>query len=187
MDIPGRLTALRARMAAAGVCLYLVPTSDFHGSEYVGEYFKCREYLSGFTGSAGTLLVGENQAWLGTDGRYFLQAQRQLEGSGITLMRMGEEGVPTLPEKLAELCGPGAVLGFDGRTLSARFVNSLRRKLPGLALRPDLDLAGEVWPGRPALSRQPVWELPAQTAGRGRAAPAHLPGRDRLALQPAGG
>ena len=130
MDIPERLTALRARMAAAGVTLYLVPTSDFHGSEYVGEYFKCREYLSGFTGSAGTLLVGESQAWLWTDGRYFLQAQRQLEGSGITLMRMGEEGVPTLPEKLAELCGPGAVLGFDGRTLSARFVNSLRRKLP---------------------------------------------------------
>lgn len=169
MDIPERLTALRARMAKAGVTLYLVPTSDFHGSEYVGEYFKCREYLSGFTGSAGTLLVEETQAWLWTDGRYFLQAQRQLEGSGITLMRMGEEGVPTLPEKLAELCGPGAVLGFDGRTLSARFVNSLRRKLPGLALRPGLDLAGEVWPGRPALSQQPVWELPAEAAGRTRA------------------
>ncbi len=169
MNIPQRIEALRARMRDAQVSLYLVPTSDFHGSEYVGEHFKCREYLSGFTGSAGTLLVGLEEAWLWTDGRYFLQAARQLEGSGITLMRMGEEGVPTLSGQLARLSGPGAALGFDGRTLSARFVNGLRRQLPGLALKPDLDLAGEVWPERPALSRRSVWELDARIAGRTRA------------------
>ena len=105
-----QLTALRRRMAETGVDAYFVPTDDFHGSEYVGDHFKCRSYLSGFTGSAGTLVVLADRAGLWTDGRYFLQAARQLEGSGIELLRMGEPGVPTeeayLQEHLPAMSGP---------------------------------------------------------------------------------
>lgn len=89
-----QLTALRRAMAAQGIDAYLLPTDDFHGSEYVGDYFKCRAYVSGFTGSAGTLLVLPDRADLWTDGRYFLQAAAQLEGSGITLRREGEKTRP---------------------------------------------------------------------------------------------
>lgn len=91
-----QLTKLRALMAARHIDAYLIPTTDFHGSEYVNDYFKCRRYVSGFTGSAGTLLVTPDEAWLWTDGRYFLQAADQLAGTGIGLMKEKEPGVPTI-------------------------------------------------------------------------------------------
>lgn len=91
------LAALRAEMAKRRIDAYVVVTDDFHTSEYVGEHFKAREFLSGFTGSAGTLVVLPESAALWTDGRYFLQASQQLAGSGIALMRMGEAGVPRDP------------------------------------------------------------------------------------------
>ena len=104
MTTAEKLTALRRAMAQRGLAAYLVPTDDFHASEYVGDYFKAREYLSGFTGSAGTLLILPSRALLWTDGRYFLQAESQLTGSGIELMRSGEPDVPTLERfLLAEL------------------------------------------------------------------------------------
>ena len=94
------LELLRVKMKETGVDACLIPTSDFHGSEYVGDYFKCREYISGFTGSAGTLVVTLDEAGLWTDGRYFLQAAKQLSGSGITLMRERQPGVPSIEEYL---------------------------------------------------------------------------------------
>ena len=104
MTTAEKLTALRRAMARRGLAAYLVLTDDFHASEYVGDYFKAREYLSGFTGSAGTLLILPSRALLWTDGRYFLQAESQLTGSGIELMRSGEPDVPTLERfLLAEL------------------------------------------------------------------------------------
>ena len=93
-----RIVKLQQEMKAAGIDLYLVPTADFHQSEYVGDYFKARAWLSGFTGSAGTLIVTQDQACLWTDGRYFIQAAKQLSDTGVTLMKMGEEGVPTVEE-----------------------------------------------------------------------------------------
>ena len=90
------LQQLRHLMKERGMDYYLIPSEDDHHSEYVHAYFQCRAWASGFTGSAGTLLVGREAAWLWTDGRYFLQAERQLEGSGIQLMRSGEPGVPDL-------------------------------------------------------------------------------------------
>ena len=99
--------------------IYLVPTSDFHQSEYISGYFKEREYLSGFTGSAGTLIVTPEDAFLWTDGRYFIQAEQELEGSGIHLWKSGEEGVPTINEFLEDLLQPGQTLAFDGRLVSA--------------------------------------------------------------------
>lgn len=89
-----KLTKLRSRMKEAGIDVYIIPTTDYHGSEYVNDYFKCREYISGFTGSAGTLVVKQDFAGLWTDGRYFLQAENQLNGTGISLMKIGEAGVP---------------------------------------------------------------------------------------------
>lgn len=163
-----QLIDLRAAMAAAGVDWYLVPTDDFHASEYVGDYFKCREYVSGFTGSAGTLLIGKDWAGLWTDGRYFLQAGQQLAGSGIDLMKMGEADVPTLTAYIkANVQG---VLGFDGRTVNVRMFRELEESVQGHAvLCSSLDLVGDVWTDRPALSAEKVFELPLSACGRARA------------------
>ena len=98
MEVRERIEMLRAKMKEEGIDYYLIPTADFHNSEYVNDYFKVREYFSGFTGSNGSLLVGRSEAGLWTDGRYFIQAEKELKGSGITLFRMQEEGVPTIPE-----------------------------------------------------------------------------------------
>ena len=156
-----QLTALRRLMAAGGIDAYLVPTDDFHGSEYVGDYFKCRSYLSGFTGSAGTLLVLADWAGLWTDGRYFLQAEAQLRGSGITLCKMGEKDVPTEEAFLQDHLQEGQCLAFDGRTVTARRFHALERALGGkkIRLRTDIDLAGALWQDRPPLSAAPAWEL----------------------------
>ena len=113
-----RLSNLRERMREENIDAWLVLSSDYHESEYVGDFFKCREYLSGFTGSAGTMVVLQKEAGLWTDGRYFLQAEEQLEGSGITLFRKGEENEISLEEFLIQKMPEGACLGVDGRTIS---------------------------------------------------------------------
>ena len=124
-----RLGRLRLAMEENGIDAYLVETADFHQSEYVGDYFKSRAYLSGFTGSAGTLLVGRQEAALWTDGRYFVQAAGQLEGTGIKLMRSGQEGVPTVLEFLEQNLPQGGTLGFDGRTVSGAWWEKARERL----------------------------------------------------------
>ncbi len=127
--IEKRLKKLREKMIREEVSAYYINTADFHNSEYVSDYFKVREFFSGFTGSNGDLVVMQNEAGLWTDGRYFVQAEQELKDSGITLYRMGEEGVPTVAEFLEEKLGRGSVLGFDGRTVTADF----GRKLKALA------------------------------------------------------
>ena len=113
--IAERIEALRAEMRARKVDMYIVPTSDFHESEYVGDYFKARKYLTGFTGSAGTAVVTEAETGLWVDGRYFIQAEKQLGQSPVVLYRMGEEGVPTVKEYVEKNLPEGGCLGFDGR------------------------------------------------------------------------
>lgn len=164
------LQALRDVMAEHHIDAYLIPTADFHGSEYVGDYFACREYLSGFTGSAGTLLVFPHWAGLWTDGRYFLQAEEQLAGSDIRLMRQGQPGVPTIEAFLRASLQSGQTLAFDGRCVDARTgrrYHKLTREL-GAKLNHQLDLAAEIWPQRPPLSAQPVWPLAEKYAGLSR-------------------
>ena len=100
MNIQKRINALRSAMAQKGIDIYIIPTADFHHSEYVGDYFKFREYMTGFTGSAGTAVFTSKKAGLWTDGRYFIQAEQQLAGSGIDLYRSGEPGVPSIEEFL---------------------------------------------------------------------------------------
>ncbi|MCM1166351.1 MAG: aminopeptidase P family protein [Lachnospiraceae bacterium] len=165
-----QIDELRELMRARGICAYIVPTDDFHGSEYVGEHFKLREYLSGFTGSAGTLVVTLDEAALWTDGRYFIQAERELSGSGIELMRMGEPSVPTIEKFLLEKMPEGSALGFDGRTVTAAFAMRLVKALQpkNVALKTDEDLGGMVWENRPPLSKKPVFELPDSVCGQSR-------------------
>lgn len=159
--ITERLAQLRREMAQRGMDGYVVVTDDFHGSEYVGDFFKARAYLSGFTGSAGTLVVLPDRAALWTDGRYFLQAAEQLTGSTIELMRMGQPGVPAIGAFLAQQLPEGGVLGFDGRTVSSSFAGTLEKALEAKHIRfaGGEDLVDAVWPDRPALSDRPVWEL----------------------------
>ena len=166
-----QLIDLRAVMAKHGVDYCLVPSNDFHGSEYLSSHFKCRSWMSGFTGSAGTLLVGKDWAGLWTDGRYFIQAAQQLEGSGIELMKMGEPGVPTLNDYLEKHLQKGHVLGFDGRVVSTRQEMGLRHiaEKCGASIACEDDLVGEIWTERPALSARPAFELSADVVGKSRA------------------
>ena len=161
MIITQRLAQLRQEMAHHGMDGYVVVTDDFHGSEYVGDYFKARAYLSGFTGSAGTLVVLPDCAALWTDGRYFLQAADQLSGTGIELMRMGQPGVPAIGAFLAEHLPQNGTLGFDGCTVSSSLARTLSAALKEKNVRFACgeDLVDAVWPDRPALSDKPVWEL----------------------------
>ena len=122
-----RLDALRNEMLAAGTDVYYVPGGDFHMSEYISDYFKCREFLSGFDGSNGEMVITKDGAYLWTDGRYFLQADEQLQGTGITLMKMGEQGVPKLSDFIKDALHDGESLGFDGRLVPAYFYDIIKR------------------------------------------------------------
>lgn len=163
-----RLQHLRALMAKNGIQAYLLPTSDFHESEYVGDYFKSRKYLSGFTGSAGSVVVTLETAGLWTDGRYFIQAARELADSGITLYKMGEEGVPTLEEFLVDSLKEGDVLGFDGRVVNARLGLRLSEKLSSrkISISYEKDLVDEIWTDRPALPTTPAFLLEEKYSGK---------------------
>lgn len=169
--IPERLSALRALMKEHGIDAYLIPTDDFHASEYVGDYFKCRKYMTGFTGSAGTAVVTLDSAGLWTDARYFIQAAQQLEGSTVTLFKMGEPEVPTVEEFLEKTLKEGQCLGFDGRCVSAKEVDELEEKFAqhGVSIKRNQDLVGDIWMDRPALSAEPVMELDVKWTGKSRA------------------
>ena len=165
-----RIAKLQQEMKAAGIDLYLVPTADFHQSEYVGDYFKARAWLSGFTGSAGTLIVTKDQACLWTDGRYFIQAAKQLSGTGVTLMKMGEEGVSTVEEFIEANLPQKGCMGCDGRTISVaegRKYEELLNKKEG-TLKCQDDLAGKIWSDRPQMSKDPVYVLNVKYAGETR-------------------
>ena len=155
-------------MAQRGIDIYVVPTSDFHDSEYVGEHFKARKFITGFTGSAGTAVITMTEAGLWTDGRYFVQAERQLEGSTVTLYRMGEEGVPTVDEFLAEKLPENGCLGFDGRVIGGtwgRRMEKLAEKKNG-TIHCNEDLIDIIWEDRPALSKEPAFILEEKYAGK---------------------
>lgn len=170
MRVDDKLDALRRLMRERNLSAYIIPTEDFHGSEYVGEYFKAREYMSGFTGSAGTLIVLSDGAALWTDGRYFIQAAEQLAGSSIALMKSGQPDVPTIEAYLHDNLETGSVIGFDGRTVTAGFVRKIAEKTGAkqITFAGGEDLVDHVWAERPAISTEPVWEIDAAYAGRSR-------------------
>ena len=163
--IRSRLQKLRDAMERSGIDYYLIPTSDSHNSEYVADRYKTREFFSGFTGSNGTLIVGVDFAGLWTDGRYFIQAALELEGTGITLFRMGDAGVPTREAFLKQTMKPGECLGFDGTVVMADYADKLRKMLSAQTIRTDLDLADEVWDARPKLPCHPIRVLCEELVG----------------------
>jgi len=167
-EIRQQLEHLRRIMKREGIDAYLIGTADFHQSEYLAEYFKERQFMSGFTGSAGTLIVTGKEACLWVDGRYFIQAEKQLEGSGIQLMKSGKEGVPDIPQYLEKNLPAGGCFGFDGHTESSREGMDLERRLTkrGVRLNTKMDLVDEVWTGRPPLPKEPVWVLEDRYAGK---------------------
>lgn len=165
--IPERLSALRAEMKKRNIAIYVVPTADFHESEYVGEYFKARKFITGFTGSAGTAVITMTEAGLWTDARYFLQAEKQLEGSTVTLYKMSEEGVPTVTEYIEKTLNEGGIIGFDGRVINSslgrKFLDIAEKKNGGLYV--DEDLVDLVWTDRPKMPKEPAWVFDEKYVG----------------------
>ncbi len=165
--IKDRIEALRGEMLQRGIDMYIIPTSDFHESEYVGDYFKARKYMTGFTGSAGTAVITQKEAGLWTDGRYFIQAQQQLENSPVTLFKMGEEGVPTVKEYVKQKLGQGQCLGFDGRVVNGKDGNEYEKIATDKhgSLHVSEDLVDVIWKDRPSLPKGPVRILSLEYTG----------------------
>lgn len=166
--IKERLQLLRGEMAKEGIDCYLIFTSDHHQSEYVDDAFKTRAYISGFTGSAGTVAVMQERAILWADGRYHVQAAYQIEGTGIELFRQGIIGVPTLKEFLRDAIKEEVVVACDGRTISASFCKELAEAVSPGILRTDIDLFVKIWTDRPKITARPVYELPLTVSGKSR-------------------
>lgn len=162
-----RLQKLRALMEQHGMDAYYIPSSDFHDSEDVEAYFGCRAFISGFTGSAGTMVVTKDFSGLWTDGRYFVQAKKQLKGQDTELMQMGDEGVPTILEFLEEHLPEGGVLGMDGRVVNTGVGRELTKVLEKKHASASVqhDLVGEIWSERPELTVPKVWVLGTEYAG----------------------
>ena len=161
------LSDFQELIASKGYTCYIVPTSDSHNSEYVSDYFKAREYLSGFTGSAGILIVFEDSAYLWTDGRYFIQAEHQLEGSGITLMKAGTKDTPRVSTFLHDKLKDNDVVGFDGTLLTASYVEGLLHAIDKkITLKTGEDLVNSVWKKRPALPFSLLYKLDTFFSGK---------------------
>ena len=158
-----QLEKFQNQMKIYNMDAYIIPTGDFHNSEYVSNYFKGREYLSGFTGSAGTLLVTQENAYLWTDGRYFIQAANEIEGNNVKLMKMGED--QPLEDFLVDFMKDKQTIAFDGRVLPTSDVLSLKNKLPNAKFVSDIDVLGQVWTERPKLPYSLIYKLDKMFAG----------------------
>lgn len=165
--IKQRIENIRDLMKEKNIYAYIVPSSDYHQSEYVGDYFKSREFMSGFTGSAGTLIISMDEAGLWTDGRYFIQAENELKDSGIKLFKMGEDGVPTIEEYLLEKLPKNSTLGFDGRVMSVKEGQSLANKLAfkGINIEYKYDLVNDIWEDRCSLPTEKAFLLGTEYSG----------------------
>ncbi len=168
MKIADRIASLRMLMKKHDVDAYVVPSADPHQSEYVADHWKCRAWLSGFSGSAGTVAVMQEQAGLWTDGRYFIQAEQELKGSGIALFKMQMPDVPELVDWLVEQVPEGGTVAIDGRQLSAADAQTWHEKLEekNIGLQLDLDFISDIWVDRPALPAAPLKRHPVEFSGR---------------------
>lgn len=162
-----RIAKLRALMAEKGIDAYVVPTADFHQSEYVGEHFKARKFITGFSGSYGTAVITKDDGGLWTDGRYFFQATNELEGSGIRLMKMFVGDTPSITEYLCDNVTEGGTVGFDGRVLSMGEGQEYEDALTAKNIQIDYseDLIDAIWEDRPSLSKKPAFFLEEKYSG----------------------
>jgi Xaa-Pro aminopeptidase len=166
-NIAERIALLRSNMKKAGVQAYVIPSSDPHLSEYTPAHWQTRKYFSGFTGSAGTLVVTGNKSGLWTDGRYFIQAEHELEGSGVKLFRMGVKGVPTYMEFLRDELHPAETAAFDGSLFSAESVRRMEHMFAEKGIKTaQADLISNIWPGRPPVPHTQVFLHDPAYAGR---------------------
>lgn len=167
MKVSERVAKLRTLMAEKGIDAYVVPTADFHQSEYVGEHFKARKFITGFSGSYGTAVIAKDDAGLWTDGRYFFQATNELEGSGVRLMKMFVDDTPSVTEYLAETVPEGGKVAFDGRVLAVdegkEFEEALSPK--NITIDYSEDLIDQIWEDRPPLSDKPAFFLEEKYSG----------------------
>lgn len=166
-EVAERIKKLRQLMEERGIDAYVVPTADFHQSEYVGDHFKVRPFITGFTGSYGTAVIGREDAGLWTDGRYFTQAVSELEGSGIRLMKMFVDDTPSVAEWLAQNVSEGGKVAFDGRVLSMgeglEYEDIFSSK--GIQIDYSEDLVDMIWEDRPKLSEKPCFYLEEKWTG----------------------
>jgi Xaa-Pro aminopeptidase len=170
LNIPDRIESLRRLMDKTGVDAYIVTGSDPHGSEYPPSRWRTREWICGFTGSAGTVAVTRDQAGLWTDFRYWIQAPEELEGSGVELFREGKDGIPRIQEWISKTLPSGAKVGVDGRTVSSRTVSEWSESFDDrdIELETDLDLISEIWTDRPEMPKAAIVELDEDEAGESR-------------------
>ncbi len=167
MNVTERVQRLRSLMAEKGIDAYVVPTADFHQSEYVGEHFKARKFITGFSGSYGTAVITKDDGGLWTDGRYFFQAENQLSGSGIRLMKMFVGDTPSITEYLQANIPEGGAVGFDGRVLSMGEGQEYEEALSAKNIRIHYsdDLIDAIWEDRPSLSKKPAFFLEEKYSG----------------------
>lgn len=169
MNVNERVEALRALMAGRGIDVYYIPNEDDHLSEeYTAAVFRCKSYISGFSGEAGCVAVTKDRACLWTDGRYFTAAEEEIEGTCIELMRMGQEGVPAVDEFLVDAVPVNGVLGFDGTVVSAEMSEALQAELKkkNASVKVDEDLAGMVWgEERPSMPKEPLFLMDERYTG----------------------
>ena len=167
-NIPERIVALREAMKQHKIDAYIIPTSDPHMSEYPADCWKYREWISGFTGSAGTVIITADKAGLWTDSRYFLQASTQLEGTGIELFKMMLPETPTIPEFLTHELKEGQTVGLNGETYSLADARSLEKALAEkeIKLNTNASLIDPIWKERPAIPEAPMFEMPIELSGK---------------------
>ena len=167
-NIPERIAALREAMKQHKIDAYTIPTSDPHMSEYPADCWKYREWISGFTGSAGTVIITADKAGLWTDSRYFLQASTQLEGTGIELFKMMLPETPTIPEFLTHELKEGQTVGLNGETYSLADARSLEKALAEkeIKLNTNASLIDPIWKERPAIPEAPMFEMPIELSGK---------------------
>lgn len=152
MEIKNRIKEIQNKMSEKNISAYLVTTGDYHQSEYIGDYFKTRVYMSGFTGSAGNLVIFKDEACLWTDGRYHVQAEKELEGSGIKLFKDGNLGVPTFVEYLAEKLNENDILACDAKLVATNVIKVILAQKKYEIL--DIDLISALWNDRPELPKK---------------------------------
>lgn len=165
-----RIEQFRELMKKHNLSLYVIPTADDHQSEYISDYYKTRVYMSGFTGSAGTMVITQNDAAVWADGRYHVQAENQLKGTCISLYKMGLDGVPSVMQQVEDWTHAGDVIGFDGTTMSAdwgKLLSDIAERKHASVCH-ELDLVNEVWTDRPALPSGKIWEFDVQCTGKDR-------------------
>ena len=169
MTIIERITALREVLKLNGLKAFIVPSTDPHMSEYVAPHWETRQWISGFTGSAGTVVITENEAGLWTDSRYFLQANEQLQGTGIDLYKEKLPETPTIAEFLQARLSKGDIVGIDGQVFSFATAKAMGQELgeKGIELKSVADPFENIWDNRPPIPQNLVFILPFQYTGEG--------------------